>query len=139
MLDSDVTDKFHHVDGLTNSGSTKQPNLAAFCERADQVDNLDASFKQFCRWRQFRIFRGFTMDFPALIFTDITALIDRLTEYVHDTTEGFSANRDFNRRAAVNSNHATLGAISCTHGNGSNNAVAKLLLHFKNQVHVGDV
>ena len=46
MLSRDVVNQLHHVDGLTNARATEQTNLTAFCERADQIDYLDASLKQ---------------------------------------------------------------------------------------------
>ena len=46
MLSRDVVNQLHHVDGLTNTRTTKQTNLTAFCKRADKIDDLDASLKQ---------------------------------------------------------------------------------------------
>ncbi|GBE45707.1 hypothetical protein BMS3Bbin11_00798 [bacterium BMS3Bbin11] len=35
MLDSDITDQFHHVYGLADTGTSKQTNLAAFSKGAN--------------------------------------------------------------------------------------------------------
>ena len=41
-----VVDQLHHVHGLAHTCTTKQADLAAFGERADQVNHLDAGLKQ---------------------------------------------------------------------------------------------
>src|SRR5574343_519384 len=53
VLLRDVVDQFHHVNGLADAGATEQADLAALCERANQVDNLDAGFEQVDGRRQF--------------------------------------------------------------------------------------
>ncbi len=40
-----VVDEFHHVDGLADASTTEKPDLAAFSERADQVDDFDPGFQ----------------------------------------------------------------------------------------------
>ncbi len=53
MLDSDVTDKLHHVDGFTYTGTTKQTNFTTLSKRAYQVDYFYTGFQQFVTGRQF--------------------------------------------------------------------------------------
>ena len=47
VLDRDVTDQLHHVDGLAYTGAAEQTNLTTLGERTYQVDNLDAGLQQF--------------------------------------------------------------------------------------------
>ncbi len=45
MLDRDVTNQFHHVNGFTYTSTTEQTNFTTFREWANQVDNFDTCFK----------------------------------------------------------------------------------------------
>ena len=47
MFLSNIVDQFHDRNGLAHTGTTKQANLAALRDRHNQVDYLDASFKNF--------------------------------------------------------------------------------------------
>ena len=53
VLDSDVTDKLHHVDGFTDTGTTEQTDFTTLGKRANQVDNFNTGFQQFITGRQF--------------------------------------------------------------------------------------
>ena len=45
VLNRDVTNQLHHVDGLTNTGTTEQSDFSALRERSHQVDYLNACFE----------------------------------------------------------------------------------------------
>ncbi|OIQ68436.1 hypothetical protein GALL_499710 [mine drainage metagenome] len=58
----DVVDEFHHVDGLADTGTAEQTDLAAFGKRAHQINHLDAGLQQLLRRTQFVIHRRFAVD-----------------------------------------------------------------------------
>ena len=45
MLDRDITDQLHHINGFTYTRTTEQTDFTAFCKWANQVDNFDAGFE----------------------------------------------------------------------------------------------
>src|SRR5690606_37561611 len=57
--------------------------------------------------------------------------VDRLAQYVHDAAQGARTDRHGNRGTGVVDVQATLQAFSTTHGDGTDNAVAQLLLAFQ--------
>src|SRR5690606_33784666 len=88
VLDGDVTDQFHHVHGLADTGATEQTDLTALGERADQVDYLDTGFQQVVAACLIGIARRSAVDFPLLFFTDGTGFVDGVAQYVHDPAQG---------------------------------------------------
>ncbi|MCY1551703.1 hypothetical protein D9M68_880490 [compost metagenome] len=131
MLDGDVTDQFHHVHGLADTGTTEQTDLTALGERADQVDHLDAGFQQLVAAGLLGERRGFAVDGPALFLADRAGFVDRVAEHVHDPAEGRLADRDRDAGAGVGDVQAALQAFGRTHGDGTHHAVAQLLLNFQ--------
>ena len=137
VLLGDVVDEFHHVDGLAHAGTAEEADLTALGERADQVDNLDAGFEQIDGRGEFVELRGFTMDFATFFGADFTAIVDRAAEHVHDAAEGLGTDGHGDAAAGALDLHAALEAFRRAHGNGTDNAVAKLLLHFEGQATFG--
>ncbi len=131
MLDRDVPDQLHHVYGFTYTRTTEQANLTAFGERTNQVDYLDASFQQFVGGCLVRIGRSSTVNRHALFFTDRAGFVDRPTQHVHDTAQSLGAHRNLNRLTSVDHVKTTLQTFGGAHGNGTDNAVAQLLLNFQ--------
>ena len=131
MLFRDVVDQFHHVYGFAYTGTTEQTNLTTLGERADQVDNLDAGFQQVGRRCLVGVARSLTVDTPTLFFTDLALLVNGTTQNVHDPAQSLGTNRYRDRLAGVFCFQATLQALGAAHGDGTNNAVAQLLLDFQ--------
>src|SRR5690606_15084689 len=131
VLDGDVADQLHHVHGLAHAGATEQADLAALGERADQVDHLDAGFQQLVAASLLSVGRSRTVDGPALFLADGTGFVDRVAQDVHDAAQGRLADRNGDAGAGVGDVQATLEAFGRTHGDGTNDAVAQLLLHFQ--------
>ena len=131
MLFRDVVDQLHHVDGLTNTSTTEQANLTTLGERAYQVDNLDAGFQQVGRCRLICIARCLAVNRPALVFADLALFVDRTTQNIHDTAQSLGANRYRNGLTGVVCFQASLETLGAAHGDGTNNAVAQLLLDFQ--------
>ena len=47
VLLGDVVDEFENRDGLADAGAAEQTDLAAACERADEIEDLDAGLEDF--------------------------------------------------------------------------------------------
>ena len=101
MLQGDVVDQFHHVDGLAHAGAAEQADLAALGKGADQIDNLDARLQQFVRGGQVFITRRRAVNRGAFLLTDGTALVDGVAQHIHDATQGLTPYGYGNRRAGV--------------------------------------
>ena len=134
---SDVVDQLHHVHRLTHTGATKEANLTTLSERADQVDHFDTSFQQFDGSGEFIKFRGFTVNFARFFCANFATVVNRTTEHIHNAAEGLRANWHGDTATSARNLHATLQAFRRAHGNGTNHAVAQLLLHFKCQAGFG--
>src|SRR5690606_18296550 len=131
VLDGDVTDQFHHVHGLANTGPTVHTGIATLVERAGQVDNLDASFQQLVAAGLLGIARRSAVDFPLLFFTDRSGFVDGVAQHVHDTAQGCFTDRYRDGLVGAGDVQATLEAFGRTHRNGTHHAVAQLLLNFQ--------
>ena len=127
----DIIDELHERDGLANAGAAKQTNFAALGDRHDEVNDLDARLEQFGRCRLLFVARRAAMNRHKGFGTDVACIVDRLAEDIHDTTQRLLTNRHHDRAARVRDVHATLQAFRRTHRNGTDDAVAQLLLNFK--------
>ena len=45
MFDSNITDQLHHVNGFTNTSTTKQANFTTFSKWTNQINNFNTSFE----------------------------------------------------------------------------------------------
>ena len=133
VLDSDVADEFHHVDGLAHASAAEQADLAALGEGADQIDNLDTRLEQFIGRRLILKGRRLAVNAPAGLFAYGPLLIDGIAENVHDPAQGFLADRNGDCRAGVGGCQPALQTVGAAHGNGSDHAVTQLLLHLEHQ------
>ncbi|ABA50504.1 hypothetical protein BURPS1710b_0178 [Burkholderia pseudomallei 1710b] len=133
VLLRDVVDELHHVDGLAHARAAEQADLAALCERADQIDDLDARFEQFGRRRQLVERRRLLVDRALVFALDRSRFVDRAAEHVHDAAEGRLADRHRNRIARILHHDAAAQAVGGTQTDGTDHAVAQLLLDFERQ------
>ena len=131
VLDGDVTDQFHHVYGLADTGTTEQTDFTALGKRANQVDNLDASFQQVVAACLISERRRWTVNAPTLFGVDRTCFVDRVAEDVHDPPQGRFTDRYGDGCTGVDNVQTALQAFGGTHRNGTNYAVAQLLLNFQ--------
>ncbi len=131
VLDGDVTDQFHHVYGFAYTGTTEQTDFTAFGERANQVDNLDAGFQQIVAASLLGERRCWTVNAPALFGVDRASFVNRVAQYVHDPAQGRFTDRYGDGCASVDNVQTALQAFGGTHRNGTNYAVAQLLLNFQ--------
>jgi hypothetical protein len=133
VLDRDVADQLHHVHRLAHTGAAKQPDLAAFGERANQVDHLDAGLEQLLRRRELLELRRLAVDRHRFLCADGTGFIDRAPQHIHDAPERLGAHRHRDRGAAVEHLHPAAQPIRRTERNRAHHPVTQLLLHFQRQ------
>ena len=62
MLFGDVVDQLHDRYRFAHTGAAKQSDLAAFSDRHDQIDDLDAGFKDLDAGRLVGITRRLAVD-----------------------------------------------------------------------------
>ena len=74
------------------------------------------------------------MNRPTLFFADVAFHVYRLAQYVHDTTQRCFTYRDFDRMLEVFDFQTATQTVGRTHGDGTNNTAAELLLNFQHQI-----
>ena len=131
MLNGDVTDEFHHVDGFADTGTAEESDFTAFGKRTKQVNHLDAGFKQLSGVGKVIVGGSLAVDAPVGFRINFRAVVNFFTQHVHDASQCRLANWYGNRLAGVFDVHAAHQAFGGTHGDGAHDAVAKLLLDFK--------
>ena len=131
VLDGDVTDQFHHVYGFAYTGTTEQTNLTAFSKRADQVDNLDAGFQKVVAASLLSEGRCWAVNAPTLFGVNRASFVDRVAQNVHDPAQSRFTDWNGDGCARVGDFQTALQALGGTHRNGTNHAVAQLLLNFQ--------
>ena len=77
------------------------------------------------------------MNFAVFVGADFTGVVDRATQNVHDAAEGLGADRNGNAAARALDLHAALQTFRRAHGDGTNHAVAELLLDFEGEAGFG--
>ena len=133
MLNRDVANQLHHVDGLPHARPAEKPHLAAFRERADQVDDLDAGLQNLLVGRQLLVAGRRTVDFPPRILADGAGLVDRIAQHVHDAPQRFLPHRNRDGLAGVGRRDSAPQPFGGAQRDGSHHPVAQLLLDFQNQ------
>ena len=78
------------------------------------------------------------MNPPPRLFSDGSLFIDRLTQDIHDATERLLTDGYGNRCPGVADGQTTLESIRGSHRNGSDDAIAQLLLNLKHETFTFD-
>ena len=134
MLLGDVVDELHDDDGLADACAAEEPDLSAFQERLNQVDDLHAGLKHFGSGRLFVERRSQAMNRHALVAGDRAKIVDRFADHVHHAAQRAAANRSGDGAALIDGLHAAHHAFGGFHGDATHAAFAEMLLHFENDV-----
>jgi hypothetical protein len=135
VLLCDVVDQLLDEHRLADAGAAEQSDLAAFHERRDQVDDLDAGLEHLQLGRLLLERRRFAVNGPALLRQDRSVWkINRLSEDVHHPSERRRAHRHRNRGARIHGVHSALHAVGRFHRDGANAVLAEMLLDFDDDV-----
>lgn len=98
---SGTYDEFLNEDGLANTSSSKETNLATTSVGSKKIDNLNASFQDLCGGGLFNEFGGICVNGSLLGVLDRPPLINWITSDVHDTAKRAGSNRNHDRRASI--------------------------------------
>jgi hypothetical protein len=129
VLLGDVPDELLDQDGLADSGTTEQPDLAAFGVRGEQIDDLDPGLQDLLGRGQVRRLRRGPVDRPTLdVVGQRLTVVDRVAEQVEDAAQGHVADRDGDRTAGVADHVAALDAVGGVHRDRADAIVTEVLL-----------
>ena len=129
----DIVDELLNQHRLADACAAEQADLAAARVGRQKVDHLDACYQDLgCRRLLGKAGRG-PVDRRVLFGFDRTALVDRLSDHVQDTTEGLGADRHVDRAAAVLDLFAAHQALGAVHRDRANLILAEMLRHLQHQ------
>ncbi len=134
MLGRYIVDQLEHVHSLADPGAAKQPDLAAFGKRTDQVDHLDPRLEQLYRRGQFVEFGRRLVNRAKLVGLDRAAVIDRPAKDIHDASQCPLAHRHRDWRAGTLDLHAAAQAVGGAERDAADHAIAELLLDLEGEV-----
>ena len=118
----DVVDQFLNQHGLADAGAAEQADLAALGVRRQQIDDLNASDQNAQFGRLIDEFRGLGMNRGGVGLIDRAALVDRLTDDVHDAAQRGRADRNADLAAGVGHFLAAHHAVGGVHGDAAHGA-----------------
>eukprot|EP00117_Sycon_ciliatum_P024120 scpid82748/ scgid4581/ len=136
MLLGDVVDQLHDQHSLSDTGTTKQSDLASLGVWGKKIDDLNTSDQKFGSGTLFGEGWGFSVNGSELLSSNWSSFINGFSNNVDNSAESFWADRYFNRIASVCdflSTHKTLSGIQ---SNGSNVASSQVLGNFKDETMV---
>mmetsp|Transcript_56200 Transcript_56200/g.99315 ORF Transcript_56200/g.99315 Transcript_56200/m.99315 type:complete len:236 (-) Transcript_56200:2-709(-) len=128
-----IVDQLHNHDGLADTGTAEQTDLATFRVRLNKINNLDASREHLLLSRLLGEDWGLLVDGIILLRVNRATLIDGFANDVHDAAKRALANWNRDRLAHVNNflaAHQTLGRV---HRNRADSALSEMLSDFKNE------
>ena len=134
MLLGNVIDELHDQNGFADAGAAEQTNLTALGIRCDQVNNLDARFKDLCRGFLLIISRRIAVNRPALHILRSRQVIHRITQKIEDAAEAFFAHRHSDRRSRIHGFDAAGKTVRTAHGNTADNVISDMLGNFDDQL-----
>lgn len=129
----DVVNQFHDKNCLSDSGTTEKSNLSSTLIWGEEIHDLDTGNKHFLRRVLLDEGWCFTMNWKDVLGVDWSALVYRLTNDVHDASEGLATNRDLNGLASVPHLLASRQTFGGIHSNGTDGVLSKMLSNLKNQ------
>ena len=101
VLLRNVIDEFHDGHGLAHTRATEQADFAAFGDRHNEVDDLNAGFEDVDRRRLVGITRRLAVNRQGSVGTHGSGFVHGIPQNVHDPTQGLLADRHGNRCARV--------------------------------------
>ena len=127
----DVVNQLLNQNGLAYTGAAEQTDLAALGIGADQIDDFDAGFQNFCGRLLLLIGGSRTVDGPLFGGFHRPGLVDGLSQQVKDTAETGFTHGNADGPARIDCLDATLQAVRGGHGNAANHVVADMLGDFR--------
>ena len=121
-----IVDKLLDQHGLADTGTTEQTDLSTTCVRSEEVDDLDTSLKHLSSSRLLDESWGVVVDGHELVTLDGAALVDWLSDDVHDTTERTLSYGNLDGSTGVDDLLATDETLGTVHGNGTHRVLTQV-------------
>lgn len=126
-LASDTGDHLLDQNGLADTGTTEQTDLAALDVRGQQVDDLDAGLEDLGLALELVEARRLTVDAPLLAVPAEAGGVEAVTEGVEHVALDDVADGHRDRLAGVGDSRATDQAVGRLHRDGAHDVVAEVL------------
>ena len=126
MSFGNIINQFLNEHSFADTSTPKQTDLATTSVRSKEVDDLDTGFQHLGSCRLVNEWRRVGVNGRHLAPLNGTALINRLADDVHDTTESGMAYGDLDRCAGVHDFLPTDQTLGTIHGNGADAVLAKV-------------
>ena len=121
-------------DGLADTGTAEQTDLAALCVGADQVNDLDAGLQDLCGGLLLLIAGGRAVDGPVGLRGGGRLVVHRLTQQVEHAAQALVTHRHPDGLAGVHGICAAHQTIGAAHGNAACHIVAGQLSDLHHQL-----
>jgi hypothetical protein len=131
-----VVDQFHDHHSLAHAGTPEGADLAAFQERANQVDDLDPGRQDL--WRSRLVFERWSRPVNRIEFICLyrSAFIHGVARHIEHAAHDPFAHRHGDGLARIRNLQAALQAFRARHGDRPYAVIPELLLHFERQLHL---
>ena len=133
MFLGDIIDKFLNQYSLSYTGTAEQTDFTTFGIRFEQVDHFDTCEEYLLHSSQILKLRGVAMNGICTFAVESFHTVDRITDYVHQSSFNLFANRHRDRASGGIHFHASLKSVSTVHRYGTHRIFADMLLNFYNQ------
>ena len=130
----DVINQFLNQNGLADTGTAEQTDLAALGIGADQVNDLDAGLENFRGGLLLVKGRSRTVDGPALDVLRRGLLVDGLAQQVEHAAQALVTNGHLDRFAGIHGIRTADKAVGGRHGNAAHDVIANVLGNLNDQL-----
>jgi hypothetical protein len=127
VLAGDPVDHLLDDDGLADTRSAEEPDLAALDIGLEQVDHLDARLEHLRTRLELVEGRGAAVDLPAILSLADVVGVERAAEDVEDMAEHGVANRHGDARPGVSHGRTAHQSVGGLHADAAHPALADLL------------
>ena len=123
--------ELHDQHSLADTGTAEQAGLAAFHERAEQVDDLDTGLQYFTNADSVRQWQRRAVDIAENAGRQGTAVIQRLAEDIQQSPEAFGAHGHMERRARIVNRHAPVQPGAAVQGDRAQMVRVQVLMYLE--------
>jgi len=133
MFFGDIVDKFLDQYSFPHTGTAEQTDLTTFGIRFEQVDYFDTRKEHLLYSCQIFKFGRFAVNRICPFAVEVFHTVDRVTDYIHQSSFNLFANRHCDRASGRMHLHTSLKSVGAIHCYGTNRIFTDVLLNFYNQ------
>jgi hypothetical protein len=122
----DVVDKLLNQHGLADTSTTEETNLATAGVGGKEIDDLDTRFQNFSGSGLVDEWRGVGVNRRELDTLDGAALVDGLTNDVHNTTKGGLSDGNLDGATGIDDLGTTDETLGTVHSDGSDRVLTEM-------------